>query len=194
METKAIYSKLLEVQKEVAPIKKTEDNPFFKSKYFDVNAILAALKPILSKHGLVLMQGMEVDDNGRNGLTTTVADAESGEKIESSIYLPDASDPQKFGSAVTYYRRYALQSLFALEAEDDDGNTASAAPAKPTATPLGKPSAKHPFDVTEYQIRLESTGSTEELMDVWLSFPQDAKVALVKVKEDLKKRYVKAGI
>jgi len=188
-----IYTKLLEVQKEVAPIKKTEENPFFKSKYFDVNAILAALKPILSNAGLVLTQGFEIE-LGHNLLVTTIADSESAEKINSRIYLPDAADPQKFGSAVTYYRRYALQSLFALEAEDDDGNTASAAPVKPIAKPLGKPSAKAPFDATEYQIRLESTGSTEELIDVWLSFPQDAKVALVKVKEDLKNKYAKAGI
>lgn len=128
MENKSIYSKLLEVQKEVAPIKKTEDNPFFKSKYFDVNAILAALKPILSKNGLVLTQGIEVE-LGNNILSTTVTEAESGEGIKSRVRLPDLADPQKFGSAVTYYRRYALQSLFALEAEDDDGNNAKESPA-----------------------------------------------------------------
>ena len=195
METKTIYSKLLEVQKEVAPIKKTEDNPFFKSKYFDVNAILAALKPILTKHGLVLTQGFGAESaSGKNALTTIITNAEDEKQIISIVYLPDLADPQKFGSAVTYYRRYALQSLFALEAEDDDGNTASGAPVKPAAKPLGKPSAKPPFDATEYQIRLESTGSTKELIDVWLSFPQDAKVALVKVKEDLKKKYAAAGI
>ncbi len=136
METKNIYSKLLEVQKEVAPIKKTEDNPFFKSKYFDVNAILAALKPILSAHGLVLTQGIEVHENGRNVLNTSVNDVDGVGAIQSSIYLPDAADPQKFGSAVTYYRRYALQSLFALEAEDDDGNVA--AHANPLLRPVGE--------------------------------------------------------
>src|ERR1039458_9426767 len=126
METsKTIYQKLLEVQKEVAPIKKTEDNPFFHSKYVDINGLLSALKPILNKHGLVLTQGFGAESaSGRNALTTIITDSFDGQQIISLVYLPDASDPQKFGSAVTYYRRYALQSLFALEAEDDDGNTA----------------------------------------------------------------------
>lgn len=147
METKNIYSKLLEVQKEVAPIKKTEDNPFFKSKYFDVNSILAALKPVLSKHGLVLTQAIQTQGE-RNVLNTVVANAENSESITSTIYLPDATDPQKFGSAVTYYRRYALQSLFALEAEDDDGNMAAqpvklSAPAKPWTHPAPRWEPKH---------------------------------------------------
>jgi hypothetical protein len=50
-------------------------------------------------------------------------------KVSSAIKLPDLNDPQKLGSAVTYYRRYTLQSLLSLQAEDDDANTASKAPA-----------------------------------------------------------------
>ena len=42
--------------------------------------------------------------------------------LGSTITLPDLTDPQKMGSAITYYRRYSLQSLFLLQAEDDDGN------------------------------------------------------------------------
>ncbi|MES2855451.1 MAG: ERF family protein [Bdellovibrionota bacterium] len=121
-----IYTKLLKVQEEVAPIKKTETNPFFNSAYFDVNGILAALKPILNKHGLVLTQPLTiVVGEDCNLLTTVLTNAEDGEKITSTVYLPDNLDPQKFGAAVTYYRRYALQSLFALEAQDDDGNSVS---------------------------------------------------------------------
>lgn len=153
---KEIYKKLLEVQKEIAPIKKTEDNPFFKSKYFDVNAILAALKPILSKHELVLTQPLGVDENGRN-ILCTVLEGGDEEQLVSRVYLPDVADPQKFGSAVTYFRRYALQSLFALEAEDDDANTASHGPSfpvpkadqhpeqyTPPAKPWNKPNAWKP--------------------------------------------------
>ena len=42
--------------------------------------------------------------------------------------LPDLQDPQKMGSAITYYRRYALQSLFLLQTQDDDGEGAKTAP------------------------------------------------------------------
>ena len=56
-----------------------------------------------------------------------VIDTESGESVTSSIVLPQIDDPQKLGSAITYYRRYTLQSLLGLQAEDDDANSASQA-------------------------------------------------------------------
>lgn len=116
----SIYKKLLEVKKEVGKISKDSTNPFFKSKYFDVNALLKHVEPILQKNGLVLLQPIE---NGN--VTTSIIDSESGDKIDSSIPLPALSDPQKLGSAITYYRRYTLQSLLGLQAEDDDANKAS---------------------------------------------------------------------
>jgi hypothetical protein len=62
----------------------------------------------------------------QNGnVTTIIIDCENNESIESSIALPVLSDPQKLGSAITYFRRYTLQSLLSLMAEDDDGNKAS---------------------------------------------------------------------
>jgi hypothetical protein len=116
--------KLLAVQKEVGAIKKDKDNPFFHSKYADINSMLEQVKPILNKHGLVVTQPLSVVE-GRLGINTVIMDAESEEGISSSCVLPDISDPQKVGSAITYFRRYSLQSLLALEAEDDDANMAS---------------------------------------------------------------------
>jgi hypothetical protein len=52
------------------------------------------------------------------------------------MFLPEIADPQKMGSAVTYYRRYMLQSLLLLRAVDDDGNIASG---KATPPVSGKP-------------------------------------------------------
>ena len=43
----------------------------------------------------------------------------------SGLKLPELTDPQKLGSAITYYRRYTLASLLGLQAVDDDGNIAS---------------------------------------------------------------------
>jgi hypothetical protein len=48
-------------------------------------------------------------------------------------------DPQKLGSAITYAKRYALQALFALPSEDDDGNKASG-----INVPTGKVQPKQP--------------------------------------------------
>ncbi len=121
---KNLYAKLLKVQQEVKAIAKEENNPFFKSKYFDINGLLGALKPILNANDIVVMQPL-IAEGGRMYLQTIIADSENGEEIRSAIPLPEVADPQKMGSAITYFRRYALQSLFLLEAIDDDANTAS---------------------------------------------------------------------
>lgn len=115
-------NKLFEFQKKVEAIKKDSKNPFFKSNYFDINALLAEIKPLLNELGLVISQPLRVID-GKNTLTTFIIDETDGTTLATSdIILPDLQDPQKLGSAITYYRRYSLQSLLALQAEDDDGN------------------------------------------------------------------------
>lgn len=121
---KEIYEKLAKIQEEVGAIKKGQENPFFKSKYFDINQLLEQIKPLLTKYGLVIIQPL-THVLGNPALMTHLIDKDSGESITESIPLPIMSDPQKMGSAITYYRRYALQSFFALQAEDDDGNLAS---------------------------------------------------------------------
>lgn len=123
---KELLTKLSKAKKELKPIVKNEVNPFFKSKYFDINALLLQVEPILQSHGLLLLQPL-----GNGGVYSQIYDVETGDKIESSMTLPDLQDPQKMGSAVTYYRRYTLQSLLALQAEDDDANAASGSINKP---------------------------------------------------------------
>jgi hypothetical protein len=48
------YEKLAAVKAEVGRISKDSSNPFFKSKYFDVNSLLLHVEPIIQKHGLIL--------------------------------------------------------------------------------------------------------------------------------------------
>ena len=123
-----IYTKLSEVKKEIGAISKDETNPFFKSKYFDINGLLRHTEPLLQKNGLLLLQPI-VD-----GLVySQIIDIETGDKVESSMLMSTLSDPQKMGSAITYYRRYTLQSLLGLQAEDDDANAASQASKLPPA-------------------------------------------------------------
>ena len=117
-----IYTKIGKIQQEIGKIKKDLKNPFFKSNYFDINQLLDALLPLLKEEKLTLSQPL-THINERPAIATIITDGT--DKIESVITLPDIQDPQKMGSAMTYYRRYALQSLFGLQAEDDDGNKAS---------------------------------------------------------------------
>ena len=118
-------TKLLAVQEAIKPIKKDSENPFFKSMYFDINSILAEIKPILNSHNILLTQKLTTLEGGKMGLKTTLYDTGSDEVLESECPLPENPDPQKMGSIITYFRRYALQSLLALEAEDDDANQAT---------------------------------------------------------------------
>ena len=113
-----IYSKLYDLQNELGAISKDATNPFYKSKYFDINSLIGQLKPLLQKHNLVLIQ--PITDNQ---VRSVIVDLDGG-SVESSIELPNDLDAQKLGSAITYFRRYTLQSLLALQAIDDDGNLA----------------------------------------------------------------------
>ena len=119
MKENTFYEKLFAAKKEVGKISKDSTNPFFKSKYFDINSLLEHVEPVLANHGLMVIQPIEEDC-----VVTKIID-ENGFGVASGMKLPQLSDPQKMGSAITYYRRYTLQSLLALQAEDDDGNGAT---------------------------------------------------------------------
>ena len=117
---KELYKKIAKVKSEIGKISKDQTNPFFKSKYFDINSLLEHTEPLFEKNGLLLLQPIK---DGK--VLSIVRDLETEEFDYSELVLPDISDPQKLGSAITYYRRYTLQSLLGLQAEDDDGNKAS---------------------------------------------------------------------
>tara|TARA_Y100000401_G_C8250693_1_gene187993 strand:+ start:131 stop:592 length:462 start_codon:yes stop_codon:yes gene_type:complete len=115
----SIYNKLYKVQREIGAISKDSTNPFYKSKYFDINSLIKQVTPILEKHKLLLLQPI------KDGEQYSIIFDLDGGSVESSLKLPTDLDAQKIGSAITYYRRYTLQSLLGLQAEDDDGNIAS---------------------------------------------------------------------
>jgi hypothetical protein len=117
---KNLYLKLAEVKREVGKVSKNSKNPHFKNTYADLNALIDAVEPILLEKGLLMLQPI-----AEGKVCTVIFDVETELSIESSISLPVLSDPQKLGSAITYFRRYTLQSLLSLQAEDDDANKAS---------------------------------------------------------------------
>ena len=134
MTTKNQTSKLAAAMAEIKPVAKEATNPHFRSRYADLNTILAEVKPVLHKHGLYLLQPIEGGE-----VFTRIVDSETGATVcESSLPLSGGGTPQQRGSEITYYRRYTLQSLLALEAEDDDANAATpSAPANRPAPPSG---------------------------------------------------------
>lgn len=115
-----IYAKLHEAKKEIGVVKKTKTNPHFKNTYADLNALIDAVEPILLEKGLIMLQPIK---DGK--VYTQIIDIDTFESVESFIDLSPNLTAQALGSQVTYYRRYTLQSLMSLQADDDDGHKAS---------------------------------------------------------------------
>ena len=130
----SLMTALLKFQGQVNKIQKDAKNPHFKSSYASLSKILEETKPVLTECGLVLTQHFDVDV-----LTTMLCHAESGEYMQSDypINVKDAGLPQQFGSALSYARRYGIQSILNLSASDDDGQMASN-PAQVSKEPIVK--------------------------------------------------------
>ena len=123
---KELATALAKFQSEVKDPAKDSDNPFFKSKYVELDGLLAAVRPVLSKNGLSFIQSPGGD--GQNITITTLLMHSSGEWIEFEPLTLKAAktDPQGAGSAITYARRYALSAILGVAWDaDDDGNKAS---------------------------------------------------------------------
>lgn len=109
---------------ESLPLNKT--NPHFKSKYADLAITIEKSKPALMKNGLMLIQAVENDEI--KYVVESMITHSSGQWLKSKVALIlTKQDMQGLGSATTYAKRYAAQSLlFVAGDEDDDGNAASA--------------------------------------------------------------------
>lgn len=111
---------LFEVKKNLGKVTKSADNPFFKSKYADLNTHLEVVESVLESKGLILLQPVVATGEG-NMVESRIYHAESGQYVSSSMKLVGELDMQKAGSGVTYARRYTLGALLSLQSEDDDG-------------------------------------------------------------------------
>ena len=119
---KELAAALCAFQSSVETIRKSDTNPFFKSKYASLSSILDVIKAPLAENGLSFVQF----PSGDYGLTTMLMHT-SGEWISDTYRMrPTKDDPQGAGSVITYQRRYALGAILGLNIdEDDDGNKAS---------------------------------------------------------------------
>lgn len=133
---KNIATALVKAQKEFAPALKDSNNPFFKTKYADLSTCVKAVIDALNNNGIALIQNCHPCPDGVS--VETVFYHESGEIINCGIlHVPAAkNDPQGYGSALTYARRYSLMAACGIAPEDDDGNAASKGRPAPVTNPL----------------------------------------------------------
>jgi hypothetical protein len=120
-----IAKALVKAQKEFGPALKTSTNPHFRSRYADLSACVEAVIGALNSNGIALVQKTLPSDDGV--IVQTVFLHESGEMMDCGILQVPAAkqDPQGYGSALTYARRYSLMAACGIAPEDDDGNAAS---------------------------------------------------------------------
>ena len=146
------------------PALKDKTNPAFRSKYADLGACLEAVDDALLANGIAMYQETFEDLTGVT--VETVFLHESGETIRSGkLHVPAAKqDPQGYGSALTYARRYSLMTACGIAPEDDDGNAATKAPAARQQAPAPKP-----VDIKPLVSAMEAATSMEELQATFKS-------------------------
>ena len=133
---KNIASALVKAQRGFAPALKTSTNSHFRNRYVDLAGCVEAVVDALNAAGIALIQRTSEDSTGVT--VETVFVHESGEMLEcGKLHVPAAKqDPQGYGSALTYARRYSLMAACGIAPEDDDGNAASRVKVSATKTDL----------------------------------------------------------
>lgn len=122
-------------QAEMGGAHKGANNPFFKTKYADLSAVVEAVKEPFTNNGLSYVQ-FPVENNGRIGIETILMHS-SGEWLSNEFTVNlTKQDAQGAGSAITYCRRYGLQAAAGIPSEDDDGNNAGKANKTPSKDDL----------------------------------------------------------
>lgn len=130
---------LTKAQAELTPVEFDSKNPFFKSRYASLGAVISMSRPILAKHGLSIVQLPASDTAGRIGIENVIMH-DSGEWMSGELLLtpePEKgrSASQTIGAAITYFRRYCWSSSLGIYADEDtDGN----GPAPGADSPSGR--------------------------------------------------------
>ena len=128
-----VAAAFVKAQTAFGPALKSATNPHFKSKYADLAAVVEAVIDALNSNGIALMQRQHPNENGV--CVETLLIHESGEILSAGMLTVPAAkqDPQGYGSALTYARRYSLMAACGVAPEDDDGNAAMKRAQKPVA-------------------------------------------------------------
>jgi hypothetical protein len=122
---KNLATALVKAQMAFGPALKTATNPHFRSQYADLASCVEAVMDSLNRNGIAMIQQCSESDTGV--IVETVFIHESGEMLNcGKLHVPAVKhDPQGYGSALTYARRYSLMAACGIAPEDDDGNAAS---------------------------------------------------------------------
>jgi hypothetical protein len=199
-----IATALVKAQRAFAPALKTSTNPHFRSRYADLAACVEAVIDSLNANGIALVQRTHDSDNGVAVETLLVH--ESGETLSGGIlHVPAAKhDPQGYGSALTYARRYSLMAACGIAPEDDDANAAQKTRPTPLPrnvgasvsqdqnnAPAGDP-APSKEDIERAAGIIRACKTLVNLQVEWQGMPKAVQKEIVTVKDEVKAALVAA--
>jgi len=138
----ALATDLAIAQGEIENADKNSVNPHFKNKYADLSEILNTIRPVMSKHGLAVVQFPSYESSVAS--VETVLTHKSGEWMSGvASCRVTKDDAQGYGSALTYLRRYSLSAVCGISQEDDDGQASvKQSPSKPVLVAPSIPSTE----------------------------------------------------
>jgi ERF superfamily len=152
---KDLFTSLAKAQAEMQTAGLSAENPYFKTRYADLAAIVKASRPALTKNGLSIIQQIITHDEGHTYLHTMLCHS-SGQWVESRVRIvPTKADVQSLGSYITYLRRYSIAALCGIVTsdEDDDGNLAVASYTPAIKTSVSNYISAHELAQLELEIK-----------------------------------------
>lgn len=149
-------------------------NPHFRNKYASLAEVIDTIRPVTAKHGIAIIQLPAYRDDIGPVLVTRIMH-HSGEWMEDEYRLnPVKEDPQGYGSAITYARRYTLPGILMIASEEDDDGNAASQPTKPKSAP---PAVTPQVDVAKMRDevipKVAKLNSKDELTALWNSLGID---------------------
>lgn len=151
-------------------------NPHLKNKYAGLTSTLDAVRPHLSSAGIALVQAPGMAEGGGIEVETRIVHADSGEWIACTVCVPvQKSDAQGYGSAITYARRYGLQSLCGIASDDDDDDGEASMRKLPPVSAQQKTPAAQSAQPLDYLKQIADAASLGELGALATSIPATAR-------------------
>jgi hypothetical protein len=167
-----IAAALSKAQGEMGGAVKDSANPFFKSKYADLSSVWEACRAALTTNGLAVVQSPSAD--GLRVSVDTLLTHQSGQWMRGTVSVNAKEDsPQAVGSAITYLRRYALQSFAGVAPEDDDAEAAQGRGKNGNGHAVTAP-AKPPQGYAHWLTDMQAVADegVERLRDEWKTQPE----------------------
>jgi hypothetical protein len=181
-------------QAEMGGAVKDSNNPFFKSSYADLTSVIKVIKQPFANHGLSFVQLPVTSDGGKGVGVSTMLMHNSGQWIQNEYLLPmDKITPQGAGSAITYARRYALQSLVGIPAVDDDSEMAMYRNSPPPVVepPANRVSKSLAQSVVALVVSSQASGETSELVEALAELDEIEKQVIWKQLTTKQKEFVR---